>query len=199
MTRFIYVTRKKHIKKQINMKGIIFNITESFITDHYGENIFNAIIDDCELETKEPFVGPGTYPDNDLMEIVVKSSKKLSMSTSDFLRELGTYSFHKLAGRFPHFVKPYNCPKEFLKTVDGIIHVEVQKLYKETQLPTFQYKEPMEDELIITYYSKRKLYPLMEGLVNGVANYFNSPIKQNLTIYTKDNVEFCDFHLKFAK
>ena len=59
-----------------------------------------------------------------------------------------------------------------LKTVDGVIHVEVRKLYDDTYLPVFQYQEPAEDQLIITYYSKRKLYPFMEGLIEGVSLHF---------------------------
>ncbi|MDO5980787.1 heme NO-binding domain-containing protein [Flavivirga spongiicola] len=179
------------------MKGIIFNITESFIIDYYGEEVLNEILKECELHTKEPYVGPGTYPDSDMMEIITRSSEKLSINISDFFVKLGRYTLYKLVERFPNFVMPYDCPKEFLKTVDSIVHVEVQKLYQGTQLPVFQYAEPNKNELIITYYSKRKLYSFMEGLIDGVASYFNSSIEQRHTIYTKNDLEFCDFHLKF--
>ena len=42
------------------MKGIIFNIAESFIVENHGEDVFDDIIANCQLETKEPYVGPGT-------------------------------------------------------------------------------------------------------------------------------------------
>ena len=181
------------------MKGIIFNIAEGFIIDKYGENIFEEIIANCKLQTTEPFVAPGTYPDSDLMEIVVKSADKLDLTVDEFLKKLGNYTFAKLAERYPNFVKQYNHPKDFLKTVETVIHVEVRKLYKDTQLPSFQYAEPSEKELIITYFSERKLYALMEGLIDGVADYFGVPIDQTHHIYKKDGTEYCDFHLKFAK
>lgn len=176
---------------------MVFNIAEKYIIEHYGEDTFDDILDVCELETKEPFVGPGTYPDADLIEIVIKSSAKLGMSVPDFLKELGRYSFGKLRDRHPEFVTPFNHPKPFLKTVEGVIHVEVKKLIQGVSLPTFQYQDPAEDELIITYYSKRKLYPFMEGLINGVADHFNTSVEQKTKIYEKEGNEFCDFHLKF--
>jgi len=181
------------------MKGIIFNIAEGFITEKYGEHMLEDIIANCKLQTKEPFVAPGTYPDSDLMEIVVKSADKLDMTANEFLKKLGNYTFGQLAERYPNFVSEYDHPKDFLKTVETVIHVEVRKLYQDTKLPSFQYTEPSEKELIITYYSERKLYALMEGLIDGVADYFRVAIDQSHNIYQKDGAEYCDFHLTFAK
>ena len=180
------------------MKGIIFNITERFIISNHGEEVYEDIISSCKLETKEPFVGPGTYSDNDMLEILKVATQKLNVKIDYLLKELGKYAFGQLAKRYPNFVSPYDDAKTFLLTVDGIIHVEVRKLYQETQLPVFQYSEPSENELIITYYSKRKLYSFMEGLINGVAKYFNVNIIQDNNIYVKNGSEFCDYHLKFS-
>lgn len=179
------------------MKGIIFNITEDFISEKFGDDKYDEIMKSCSLITKEPFVGPGTYPDEDMMQIVVKSTQVLKMEVAEFVKQLGRYTFFKLAELFPDYVTPYNHPKDFLKTVEDIIHVEVRKLYKDTQLPTFQYQEPSPNELIITYYSKRKLYALMEGLIEGVGEYFKHPIKQTHFVYQKDDKELCDFKLTF--
>ncbi len=179
------------------MKGIIFNIAESYLIETYGEEMFDEIIDECNLETIDPFVAPGTYPDSDLLEILVQTTKKVNITIDNLLKDLGRYAFFKLADRYPYFLEPYSSPKDFLLTVDDVIHVEVKKLYANSYLPTFQYQEPSENELIITYFSKRKLYPLMEGLINGVSDYFNKPIHQTHKIYQKNGNEFCDFHLNF--
>lgn len=180
------------------MKGIIFNITESFLTDNYGEDKFDEIITACNLITQEPFVAPGTYPDEDLLEIVAKASVILGLTPAQFLKKLGHYTFLQLSTKYPVFVAPYKHPKDFLKTIEDIVHVEVRKLYKDTYLPTFQYSEPSDDSLIITYYSKRKLYKLMEGLIDGVAEHFKTPIEQQHSVYEKDGLEYCDFKLQFA-
>lgn len=180
------------------MKGIIFNIAESFILSISDEDTLEEIMEHCDLETSDPFVAPGTYPDTDFIEIVKNASRRFKLSIDEFLRQFGQFTFGKLADRYSNFVEPYNHPKAFLKTVDAVIHVEVRKLYDGTQLPSFQYQEPSENELIITYYSKRKLYALMGGLIEGVADYFGTSIKQRTRIYSKEDEEYCDFHLTFG-
>lgn len=179
------------------MKGMIFNVAEKFIVEHYGEDMLDDIIDECTLITKEPFVGPGTYPDEDLVEIVVKAAEMLKISVGELLKKLGRYSFGKLRDRHPEFVTPFTHPKPFLKSVEGVIHVEVKKLIDGVKLPTFQYADPADDELIITYFSERKLYPFMEGLIQGVADHFETPIEQKTRIFEKEGFEFCDYHIKF--
>jgi hypothetical protein len=179
------------------MKGIIFNITEKFINDTYGEDTFDEILVECQLITKEPFVDPGTYPDEDLLEIVGKSCAHLNERLPDFLKKLGKYAFFQLASAYPGFVKGFNHPKDFLKTVDSIIHVEIRKLYRDAYLPEFVYHDPDPLTLVISYYSKRRLYDLMEGLIEGVGEYFNHPISQQRKLRTAGEREVCDYHLTF--
>ena len=181
------------------MKGIIFNIAEDFIVLNHGEDVFEDIILNCNLKTTEPFVGPGTYSDDDMLEIIRVATEKLNVSADALLKELGRFSFSQLFKRYPNFVTPHDDAKTFLMTVDGIIHVEVRKLYQDTQLPVFQYKDISENELVILYFSKRKLYSFMSGLINGVADHFNIKITQENNIYTEDGNEFCKYHLKFHK
>lgn len=181
------------------MKGIIFNITEDFISDKWGEDTYDQIVTDLQLETKEPFVGPGTYPDEDMLMIIKNAIEVTRSEPQQFMKDLGFYSFFKLVAHSPQFAVPYTHPKDFLMSVETIIHVEVKKLYKDAYTPTFIYQDLAPDKLIITYFSKRRLYSLMEGLINGVGSYFKTPIQQTHTIYTKDGKEYCDFELTFGE
>ena len=180
------------------MKGIIFNLLEDFITENHGEETYEEIIENCNLQTKEPFIGPGTYPDEDLLEIVGKTTEKLGISSDDALKAFGKFAFHKLAALFPQFLESYNNPKDFLQSVESVIHVEVKKMYADAYTPTFKYTDPASDKLIIQYHSKRKLYALMEGLINGVAEHYNITIGQNVKIHEVDGREVGDFDLTFS-
>lgn len=179
------------------MKGVLFNISEEFIVENYGDQTLDEILDHCNLSTKDPFVSPGNYPFSDLVEIISVTSSKVNLSMDKVLISLGRFAFGKLAKRHPEFVELHTHPKPFLKTVEDVIHVEVHKLYSDSQLPTFQYEDLNDKELIITYYSKKKLYPLMQGLIEGVGDHFNTRINQTKRIYIDNDVEYCDFHLKF--
>lgn len=46
---------------------------------------------------------------------------------------------------------------------------------------------------------ERKLYcDYMDGLIEGVAEYFNTPIEYRREIADEDGTEICKFHLTFA-
>jgi len=179
------------------MKGIIFNSLERFIIAHYGEDTLDEIMDHCSLETQDPFVGPGTYPDRDFFKLAQATVQKLGISRKAFMVRFGQYTFDELKNRHPKFLIKYSHPKDFLLTVESSIHVEVEKLYNGSYLPTFQYHSPSQRELTITYFSKRRMYHLMEGIINGVAEHFSIGIQQTQHIYEKDGKEFCDFYLIF--
>lgn len=179
------------------MKGIVFNILESFVVSEFGEDVYDEVTDSVSLSTDAIFVGPGTYSNADFLALAQQSAQTVGITLDEFMLRMGRYSFSQLAGRHPEFVTPHHHPKSFLKTVDGMIHVEVRKLYSNTELPTFTYTDLADDELIITYFSEKKLYSFMEGLINGVSDSFGVPIKQSHKIYTKEGIEYCDFYLIF--
>lgn len=180
------------------MKGIVFNLFEEFITEKFGEGKYEEILSGCNLKTKEPFVGPGSYPDEDLLEIVGKTVQATGIPLPDALGSFGRFCFPKLAERFPAFVTPYNHPKPFLKTVDSVIHIEVRKLYRDAEPPSFTFEEPSPDTLIMRYHSKRKLCLFMEGMIEGVAEYYKSPIKQRQKRCMLEGGSDCEFELIFV-
>ena len=69
------------------------------------------------------FVGPALYPDSELLALVAEAVEVLSISTPDALRAFGRYSLPKLIASYPDFADASMTAKEFLLSVDGVIHV----------------------------------------------------------------------------
>ena len=180
------------------MKGVVFNLLEAFIEENLGEGKYEEILDECTLMTKEPFVGPGTYPDQDLMTIVAATIKAAGISLPEALRTFGSFCFHKLSALYPGFVTPYSHPKQFLMSVESVIHVEVKKLYEDASPPGFTYIDPASDRLIIQYRSERSLCQFMEGLIDGVAGHFQSPVHYKQRTCMLDGAVVCEFDLTFV-
>jgi predicted hydrocarbon binding protein len=179
------------------MKGIIFNLLEQFITERFGDEMYEKILSECNLKTEEPFVGPGSYPEEDLMALVDKVVEKMGVPLPEALRAFGRFCLPKLAERFPEFLTPHKHPKAFLKTIDSVVHLEVKKLYSDAEPPSFAYDDPSPERLIIRYRSKRRLCQFMEGLIEGVADYYRSPIKYKQTSCMLEGSEVCVFELTF--
>lgn len=179
------------------MKGIIFNLLESFIVDRWGEERFERILSRCPLHTTTAFVGPGTYPDSDLFTLVEGATEELGIDTQTALRAFGRYALPRLAAKFDVFVRDHRHPKSFLCTLDGIIHVEVRKLFAQAEPPHIWHEDPAPDALVLHYRSQRKLCSMFEGLLEGTGDYFRVPFTYQQVGCMKSGASSCDFHLQF--
>ena len=80
------------------MKGVIYNIFESFISENFGADVYEKILDQSSLESDPVFISAGTYPDADLFELVANACKMffsllLGGSNTSFLFP---YFYHSL-------------------------------------------------------------------------------------------------------
>lgn len=181
------------------MKGIVFNILEDFICQNWGDEKYEEILALCPLKTKEPFVGPGSYPDSDLTLIAAKAAEVLGVPLNQALRSFGEFAFMKFSLKFPQFTRDAQSARDFLLTVDSVIHVEVKKLYPDAETPRFSYQDLSENQLIIVYQSRRKLCALMEGLINGVAEHYKTRIDHRQRKCVCDGDSVCEFDLQFTQ
>ena len=180
------------------MKGVVFNIFEDFVVEGWGEEAYDSLLDMCPMHARGPFVGPGTYPDADLIALVTKACERFGVSAPDALRAFGAFMFPKLAQKFPMFLEKHDA-KSFLMSVHDVIHVEVRKLYPEAVTPSFHYEDRGDDGLTIHYSSPRKLCLLLEGLLDGVGQHFETKIHFSHDQCMHDGAEACVFGLKFAQ
>ncbi len=180
------------------MKGVIFNLFEDFISEGWGDEAYEAVLASCPLHTKEPFVGPGTYPDADLLALVAKATERLGVPADAAVRAFGKFCLPKLVQKFPRFVAGHRSAKSFLMSVHDVIHVEVRKLFKDAVTPAFRYEDPGPDRLVIHYSSPRKLCYLMEGLLDGVADHFKTTISYRQERCALEGGDVCEFYLEFA-
>ena len=179
------------------MKGIIFNLLELFVDQEVGPGAFDDAIDSSDLSSDGIYVGPKTYPDEDLLALVGYFSEKLDIPAFDLVRTVGRFCLPQLAARFPSFVEGHEHPKTFLLTVHGVIHVEVRKLMEKTKLPHFSYDDPASDRLTMYYHSERKLCALAEGLILGTGDYFKSSITISHPECMHRGAEACTLELVF--
>jgi predicted hydrocarbon binding protein len=180
------------------MKGIIFNLLEDFLRENLGEERFEELIDSCSLKTREPFVGPGSYPDEDLIAIVDRAVEVTGMAKADALRAFGRFCIVRLARKYPPFFNKHDNAKAFLKTINALHSLEVRKLYADARPPEFVMEDSSPDRLIMRYMSERRLCPLVEGLIEGVAAHYGAPIRYRQRGCMLEGGSSCEFELEFA-
>ena len=180
------------------MKGVVFNLLEDFITEGWGADTYEDILSRCPLHTREPFIGPSTYPDADLLALVGKTCERLGVSTTDALHAFGRFLFPRLAEKVPSFLHGHVHPRTFLKTVDDVIHVEVKKLFKGALTPRITWEDGPDDTLVLHYQSSRKMCALFTGLLAGAGEHFHVPLEWSETACMHRGAERCSFDVTFV-
>jgi len=180
------------------MKGIIFNLLEDFLKENLGEERFEDLIEGCSLKTREPFVGPGSYPDEDLLAIVDRVVEVTGMTKAEALRAFGKFCIGSLARKYPLFFNRHHDAKAFIKTLNVLHSLEVKKLYADAKPPEFVMEDPSPGRLIMRYTSERKLCLLVEGLIEGVAAHYGAPIRHRQRQCMLEGAPFCEYELEFA-
>ena len=178
------------------MKGIVFTSLNDIVEENYGMEVWDQILQSVELPSGGIYTAAANYDDKELFALVTELAKVTGTPINDLITVFGEYLLVQFTESFPHF---FQCltPKEFLKQVDEVVHVEVRKLYKDVGLPKFTYEDPAEDELVMIYESPRKLCHLAKGLINGTAKHYGVNIINNETQCLHNGDACCRFELTF--
>ncbi len=159
------------------MKGIIFTVLEKMVQEKFGLETWDLLLAKVNPQSGGAYTTAATYEDAELLNLVSNLSIMTSISQEDLIFAFGEYMLLQLSIKYPGFFKGIDF-RNFLVSIDNVIHVEVKKLYPEANLPDFQYEMPSENELIMLYRSPRKMCRLAEGLIQGASLHFNT--KYNL-------------------
>ena len=152
------------------MKGLIFNLAEEVVSDAYGEDAWDALLEGARLDGA--YTSVGNYPDAHFTSLVGVAAESLGRPTNDIVREIGESALPRIAVRYPQFFEHHTSTRAFLLTLNDVIHAEVRKLYPRADVPVFDFETPDDETLILGYHSERKLCALAEGFIIGAAAHF---------------------------
>jgi hypothetical protein len=179
------------------MKGAIFNALQEFVEQGHGYQVWDDALTNNTLASHGIYTSTKQYDDSELFAIVGYLSKQLEVPIPDLVRAFGTFLFPLLMPQAP--TEAQNAPslRAFLMMVDELIHVEVKKLYKDAQLPEFNYDDHIDDKLTMIYRSPRKLCNLSEGLILGAAQHFKESVSLAQNCCMHQGADCCEIQVTF--
>lgn len=158
------------------MKGIVFNMLNDMVEEQFGLQTWQNLLDANDLSGI--YIATDSYPDQELVALVTSASEALNTPPADLIRAFGKFMIGGFVEGYGIYFAAHDNLRDFLLSVDRVIHVEVRKLYPGAATPQFLYDESCPDELVMIYRLPRKLCHLAEGLIEGSADYF----KQDYTL-----------------
>ncbi|MCM0044972.1 MAG: heme NO-binding domain-containing protein [Burkholderiaceae bacterium] len=159
------------------MKGIVFREFIDMVESKFSLDTADAIIAASTLSTGGAYTSVGTYPHEEMVDLVSHLSKHTGMPVRDLLLHFGRHLFTRFAVVHPEHVLTYGSAFDLLRRLDGNIHVEVRKLYNDAELPSFTYEQLGDDSMVFTYSSHRKLADFAQGLIEGCIAHFGEPMR----------------------
>ncbi|PKG85818.1 guanylate cyclase [Colwellia sp. 75C3] len=158
------------------MQGSIYTAFSDMIIEQMGMEQWNELIEKTDPPSQGIYTSGEQYLDSELINMVQALSVKTGIDAETLVEKFGRYLFKKLYDTSPVDISKIDNLKSFLLAIDGLIHVEVQRLHPKAYLPTFEYETVDENTLIMYYSSKRKLCHASVGLIYGAAEQFNEII-----------------------
>jgi hypothetical protein len=97
------------------VKGIIFNLLQEVVTEHFGEDVWDNLLTQAQLEGV--YTSLGNYPDADLFKLVAAASAALNQPPDAVVRWFGVKALPLLAQKYPAFFNRHQSTRPFILTL----------------------------------------------------------------------------------
>ena len=155
------------------MYGVIFHFLENYVIErHGGKQTWQALLEANGYRYKIYFPVKD-YPDEEILGLVDAASKALGVPIPDVLEDFGSYVGPALLDFYHMHIKDQG-----MKTFDVIeiagnqIHDVIHKHNPKRKPPHLKAHRESPDLLVIHYQSRRKLCPVVRGIVRGLGEKY---------------------------
>ncbi|WP_299551196.1 heme NO-binding domain-containing protein [Seonamhaeicola sp.] len=171
------------------MKGIVFTEFLDLVEDKFGLEMVDKIISSSDLESGGVYTSVGTYKFSEMLQLLQHLSANTGIAIDDLLLVYAEHFFGVLEESYPGLLATYSDPIDLLSSIENHIHIEVQKIYPDAELPTFEVIEKTNDSLIMIYKSSRAMHHFGLGLMNKTFEHFNATATIVLEKLKEDGTE----------
>ncbi len=178
------------------MKGIVFTTFNDMVEQEIGIDVWEQILDAVNPDSGGVYTSVEDFPDEELIAMVGELSEKTGTPVLDLVKAFGQYLFHALAMRHPMFIDDKPDFIEFLKSIEDVIHKEVEKLYPNPNLPSLKWEQSSPNSLTLFYKSPRKLCHLADGLIKGAAKQYGVDYSFKHDQCMHDGYDQCRFEIE---
>lgn len=151
------------------MKGALFNVVQDVVEAEFGPEAWDEAVTRAGVDGV--YTSLGSYADDELAALVGALSEIARCSRDDVLVLAGRKGLAVLVARHADLIEDLDGWRGVLRGLDGIIHPEVQKIYPDAEVPSF---EVVCDDAVfqLVYRSSRNMCKLAEGLIVGLGEHF---------------------------
>lgn len=177
------------------MKGVVFNLLEEAVRREFGPDVWDDLLDEANVQGA--YTSLGNYSDEEIVALVSAAATKLKLSNGDVLRWFGERAMPILKEKYPTLFQNHSSARNFVLSVNSIIHPEVRKLYSGASCPFFHFREGENGSVMMGYESSRKMCDLADGFVRGASKIFCEEVEINHQTCMNHGAEKCLMEIKW--
>lgn len=154
------------------MHGVIFASVADYIAARHGPEAAATL-----LEGEPSYLLSETYPDEQLVALVVRAAEHTGIEVPELLREIGSFTAEQTFARlYPAQFAIAGGTRQFLLGVETHIHELVRATLHSARPPQLKVTEDGPDAVTIDYSSPRRLCHLLIGLTEGTAAHYDEQV-----------------------
>ncbi len=160
------------------MLGMVFTEFVDLVEARFGIEVLDRVIEEAALGHEAAYTAVGYYPFAELQQLLLSLCRETGAEPGVLLQSFGRHLFARLQAGHPQFFSDPGLDLfSLLERLDGVVHVEVRKLYANARLPSFTCTRIDDEHLQLDYVSERGLADLAAGLIDGAALHFGEQVR----------------------
>lgn len=162
------------------MYGMVNRALEDMVCAAHGLPVWEQIKQKAGVE-EDLFLSNEAYPDEITYNLVGAASQVLNAPAPDLLHAFGVHWVTKTAAEgYGHLMKAAGSNlKDFLVYLPNF-HTRVNLIFPHLNPPRFLCSDVTDTSLNLHYFSDRRgLAPFVGGLIDGLSQYFETPVTVN--------------------
>ena len=159
------------------MKGVVFTEFLEMVESKFGFVMADSIVSETDLPSGGVYTALGTYSHKELLTMITLLSERSEIPIPTLVNTFGHYLLNSFTKIYPQFFADETEVFGFLRRVEYHIHMEVRKLYTETELPSFQFEMEGDNVMYLRYESHRPFADLAKGMIEATALYYNEIVE----------------------
>jgi hypothetical protein len=154
------------------MHGSIFALFKRFIERSYDYSTWLKLLQATNLEGAA-YQMHEMYPTKELFAIMNKASELKGIPYYTLMEKFGEFLVPDLLLIYNKYVNQNWRTYDMLLHTENTMHSAVKKLDDRTNPPMLLVTKKGSKQLIVDYYSKRRMSGVAVGIIKGIAKYYN--------------------------
>ena len=160
------------------MHGVIFVQLKKYVETKVSPEAWRALLVNAGVPGKM-YMALLAYEDAELVTLVTTASTMTGTPVPVLLKDFGSYIVPDLLKMYRSFMKPEWRTLDVIEFTESHIHTKVRTMTKGAMPPFLEAKRVSPTSVMVHYRSKRKLCPVAEGIIQGIADHHGEKIKMS--------------------